>query len=637
MKEILFHQKMRYSFTQKVIEQMRTKKCHKILEVGSGGHALLTHFFPQDDLKLTDIQLPENVLEDDRFEVADATQLPYADQFFDFVIGLDVLEHIPVEKRDAFLREISRVARCGVVLTYPHAHRGADLDDGFLREIYHLMDREPPVWVDEHLECTLPDSVDIAQRLREINPQASVESVYQGNRNTVSTLLQWEVMAGIYPRLVDMYGVLNDRYCEEILDGDYLQNGEDAIKTCVVVSRNGAVKLPEANPKDEQKSAQFGSFALQWLTMAMQLNDGRSAQDSQITMEAYHKENLETIGDFRGALGALLDERWTTLYNILVPSPPKPEPLQVETEMDVLLVCYNQSEYIQQTLQTILDQQVHGFKYRVIVADDASTDDTVEKIRAMAAATDVEFVFLPNDKNHGIMQNYKRSFAACTSRYVAVMEGDDLWTSPDRLQSHYEFLEQHPECVMSFNTYEVRNFKTGASNVQPRLEPSLPFAIFGGGDIAYDNLIGNFSTCVYRLDALRQLPEEMYTWKGFDWITNLMISRQGLIGCLNRVMNIYRIHEKGVWSSQDQAARTRDLIAIIDDYDEKLDYVYHEPFAAHKGRLKKMLLPEWVKKLKRKAQSGFYKCKKLQDLLPPVIVWFVKMLVPPVIVKKLKG
>lgn len=272
--------------------------------------------------------------------------------------------------------------------------------------------------------------------------------------------------------------------------------------------------------------------------------------------------------------------------------------------VDVLLVCYNQELFIEKTLESILSQKTHGFKYRVVVADDASSDNTVEIIRTKAKESNVPFCFLTNDHNYGITLNYKRAFAACTSKYIAVIEGDDLWTDSLRLEKHVAFLEGHPECVMSFNCYDVCNFETGSHHIRPDIKIDT---IYTGNDIAYDNLIGNYSTCVYRRDVIQQLPEEMYLWNGVDWITNLMVSRYGKIGCLRDVMNIYRIHSRGIWSSKSEEQKLQELINIIDDYDEKLEYIYHKEFIAHKERLEKQLI--YTKTLGYRLKSFLRKVK----------------------------
>ena len=757
MKHLIFHQNSRYSLVKKIIERNRHQEHYSILEVGSGAHHNLADFLTNDNITFLDIALPEEVLTDPRFMIGDATDLPFDDASYDFIIGLDVLEHIPTEKRTAFFREAMRVSREGIILTFPHAHITEDVDDSNLREFYKLMTNNYPVWVDEHIDCSLPSWQYAVEEIRRIDSTVSVHHLFQSNRMLMYCLLRWEALASAYPETGGLFGSINDQYCCEYLLDDFCETAEDACKTCIVIDKCGRLEI--ASPRSNgSRIEQFRLFAEELFESTLNLiNLSRSAnidtklkglfdvfqgrlnllenqlnektawmtEEQRGLLHIYNEqlsnrltdiaaEEKATISAFGSQAEAKLEEKavaitetqrdllhiyneqlsrkmdsstelmitqlraqiselqmyldaqrsvltklkhymipadveneWQALDSLRAPeavSGEKASSSGKETEkrdwpvmMDVLLICYNQSRYIEQTLETILAQKTEGFRYRVVVADDASKDDTVEKIQKMAEGSGVEFLILPHDQNHGIMQNYKRAFAACTSKYIAVMEGDDLWTDTTRLQKHYNFLEVHTECAMSFNCYEVRNFDTGEHNVQPVLEGGLPYKVFSGGDIAYDNLIGNFSTCVYRKEIIDQLPEDMYSWKGFDWITNLMISRFGGIGCLQDVMNIYRIHSNGVWSGQDQKKKLKDLIEIIDDYDAKLGYVYHDGFAAHKNRLKKMLMPQYVHKMKHGVHKMFGFLKKASRYCPPVFIQILKLLVPEAIKERMRG
>ena len=119
-------------------------------------------------------------------------------------------------------------------------------------------------------------------------------------------------------------------------------------------------------------------------------------------------------------------------------------------KVNVILITYNHSQYIRQTLESILVQEI-SHEVEIIVADDCSPDNTVDIIREYQDKTSFTFTFLEERQNLGYIRNYQRAFAACTGDYVAIMEGDDYWHKPNHLQNHIDYLEKYPESSMSFN------------------------------------------------------------------------------------------------------------------------------------------------------------------------------------------
>ena len=95
-------------------------------------------------------------------------------------------------------------------------------------------------------------------------------------------------------------------------------------------------------------------------------------------------------------------------------------------KIDIILITYNQEQYIAQAVESILLQRVNDdVQVRVIVADDCSTDKTLEIIKSYEDKSPFPFVYLSVEDNMGHVRNYQRAFAACVGDYVAILEGDD--------------------------------------------------------------------------------------------------------------------------------------------------------------------------------------------------------------------
>lgn len=99
----------------------RTERAASLLEVGSGAGKILASIRQHDvDLELTGVDVSreqvrlaarDNEHLGIRFEHANAERLPFADESFDYVVFLDVIEH--VDSPDQFLEEAVRVLKNG--------------------------------------------------------------------------------------------------------------------------------------------------------------------------------------------------------------------------------------------------------------------------------------------------------------------------------------------------------------------------------------------------------------------------------------------------------------------------------------------------------------------------------------------
>lgn len=117
-------------------------------------------------------------------------------------------------------------------------------------------------------------------------------------------------------------------------------------------------------------------------------------------------------------------------------------------KLSVFVVTYNQEEYIRDCLDGILMQKV-DFDFEVIVGEDCSTDNTPMICDEYAARYPFIHVY-HHPKNIGLVKNWEFVLNKCTGDYVAMIEGDDFWTNPNKLQLQVDYLDTHCNCQLSF-------------------------------------------------------------------------------------------------------------------------------------------------------------------------------------------
>jgi SAM-dependent methyltransferase len=109
-----------------VDRRLRTGAPVRALDVGCGDGRLDAMLDPLDELHGVDVS-PEMVaaaaeqVPRGRFQVADATRLPYADGTYDLTFTVCALHHVAPAERPTFMRELARVtASGGLVVVFEH-------------------------------------------------------------------------------------------------------------------------------------------------------------------------------------------------------------------------------------------------------------------------------------------------------------------------------------------------------------------------------------------------------------------------------------------------------------------------------------------------------------------------------------
>ncbi len=297
-------------------------------------------------------------------------------------------------------------------------------------------------------------------------------------------------------------------------------------------------------------------------------------------------------------------------------------------KLSILLVTYNHEKYISEALESLIRQAIVG-EVELIVADDCSTDQTLSIIRSFEGRDPrFHFKYLESPSNLGITRNYQRGFAACTGQYVAVLEGDDYWTGPAKLMRQIEFLDYHWECDLCAVNYLV--YEEERCQFTPRIPIGFGHRFIGARDLINDNLIGNFSTCLYRKSALERLPPALFEIKSYDWIVNICVARYALIGFLEEPKSVYRLHDGGTWTLLSQAEKLKTQLELIPLYDKLTDGCFHSEFLALASRLESSIFPAqlsaMIDHVAPPVNAGIL---TLRDYCPPFIYLLAQLIIPP--------
>lgn len=217
--------------------------------------------------------------------------------------------------------------------------------------------------------------------------------------------------------------------------------------------------------------------------------------------------------------------------------------------VSIWCVTYNHELYIRDAIEGFLSQKT-SFKYEIIIHDDASTDRTAEIIREyeqkhpnlVQCIYQTENQFVKNQPS--IEWLWKIQFDNCKGKYIAICEGDDYWIDTKKLQLQVDYLEMHPECIMTaHNVIDLNHRNHTVSPVNLYLED---------GVVPKERIISQKAailtgSMVYRKEVLEL--DKFFLNAGIGDYPYLLYSlSKGDIYYFSRIMSVYRRYHEGSWS-----------------------------------------------------------------------------------------
>jgi hypothetical protein len=226
-------------------------------------------------------------------------------------------------------------------------------------------------------------------------------------------------------------------------------------------------------------------------------------------------------------------------------------PVSADAPMvSVLCLTYNHAAFIAQALESFLAQTT-SFEVEVVVGDDCSTDHTLQIVESFRARFGHRLRVLPAASNMGVTRNFRRTYNACRGRYIAICEGDDFWRGSSKLQTQVDFLESHPEFVITYHDATI----VDAGGEQKASQLPLHLRCDASREqLIATRSISTLTVCFRRL--LDDLPPELDQAPALDLCLWSLLGHHGKGKYLQALEPAgYRVHSGGVFSSQTERNR----------------------------------------------------------------------------------
>lgn len=238
--------------------------------------------------------------------------------------------------------------------------------------------------------------------------------------------------------------------------------------------------------------------------------------------------------------------------------------------VSVLMLTYNQEKYIRAAIESALMQRT-TFNYEIVIGDDCSTDSTRIIVSEYAARNPDKIRLLLHSANVGSLRNLAEVLSHCRGELVAFLEGDDYWTSPEKLQKQVDFLDEHAECALCFHNATV--IWEDRIHVPMSYNSRAQQQISSIEDLWRTNFIAS-CTVMWRKQLLGRLPEWFFELPYGDWALHMLCAQHGKIGYIDELLGVYRIHSAGAWSKLDTVQQLEAWLAFYESMNANLDFRY---------------------------------------------------------------
>ncbi len=227
----------------------------------------------------------------------------------------------------------------------------------------------------------------------------------------------------------------------------------------------------------------------------------------------------------------------------------------------VAITTYNHERYIETAIRSALEQQT-TFPVEILVADDVSKDNTREIIRRLDREFPGRLTLLMRETNLGLSANLQDCRARARGKYLAVLEGDDIWIDPLKLQKQHDALESHPDWTMCYASSRVfHDDHAKPPHIKPNPPPTRTLVV---EDFLRENQVQTMSVAMYRQGIVKQTPPWHAKLRIGDWALHILHADAGPIGFIPDVVTGYRVHAGGLWSGLDSFRQWEEMLRLFE-------------------------------------------------------------------------
>lgn len=196
--------------------------------------------------------------------------------------------------------------------------------------------------------------------------------------------------------------------------------------------------------------------------------------------------------------------------------------------ISIIIPCYNQAQYLPETLQSVLDQVYQHWE--CIIVNDGSPDNT-EEVALEWCAKDSRFIYLKKE-NGGLSDTRNYGIKRSQGKYIQVLDSDDM-VSKDYSLEAIDVLETNPDVKLVSCKVMLFGEEQGVSEMPPYTYERLLF---------FRNCF--YHSCIYRRSDYDKIPtgynvNMVKGWEDYDfWVS--LLEKEDRVVTLDKIHFFYR-------------------------------------------------------------------------------------------------
>lgn len=211
--------------------------------------------------------------------------------------------------------------------------------------------------------------------------------------------------------------------------------------------------------------------------------------------------------------------------------------------VSVIIASYNHGPYIEASIRSVLAQTYPHVE--LLVVDDGSSDDSVERIERLRAEHHFDFRV---QSNQGLAKTLNDCIARARGELIAPLGSDDIML-PDRLAIQVAYMKDKPEVGICAGNIHIID---GEGRIIERRERVRPFRRLNFDDVfASDKDGAPAPTLLFRRETLQAVGGFDPEIRLEDLLVELKITHAGyFIDVLPDVLAKYRVHTTNTYKNR---------------------------------------------------------------------------------------